>query len=392
METSNKDELGDFLRNQFEKYEPTPDEATWEAIRQAIPLNQTLNIKLKFILTTLLILIAIPTAIYVHSGSLKNKTTTLAFTSQTGPQHVSTPNVNNVHHIYKKKSSPLLFSNIKKVAPKHYNQSSVAANDNINNNTITPVSTDKVSLQLNLVDEPSKNIQPENFKLNTMLCKQIKSSFGSIPIPNISLKSELPSVHIKTNKTEFWFSVTPSLNYQNVTALPQPEIGYLIDMLPQSRFAKERMGIQLNLNVRKKIFNNLIGQMSTGYIYTPLTTEYEWFTGEFKVIPLNPNGILIQRNAIQYSENLSVNSFYIGGALRYQRSTKKFVPVVELGTNYQISSERSLTSIQTGLDWPFQNFSVGLSSNYYMTSLTDKQKFLKINPYSIGIKIGWKIK
>lgn len=220
---------------------------------------------------------------------------------------------------------------------------------------------------------------------------------GLLTPPSIQFKmASQPKIKIikQSNTLEWWFSVSPILSYQRLFALEKPEIGYLIRPKQFSRLNSQRLGGQIQLDLQKFITHHLGWRLTGGYTLQQQRFNYEWFTGDFKVVEPRPNQLLIERNALTYSEQKSLHLATLSASVLYKLNlTKHWLPQIGLGgtLGYDLSNQNQLKEINFSLIWQHKKWQLGLNNTYYFSEFIDKQRFLKAIPYNVGITMGWKI-
>lgn len=424
MNNDNQD-LDNLLRQRFEQYTPEPDETTWAHIADKLPPPAPRPKHWKKAALLLLLLVGISTWFYNGISDLtptpsKALTETKAAfkksvannpqSSEAKPRSNRTnPRLgrSDVSEVARRagvgKADEVAKTNeiakASKSALEHRRNprsNETKFHSNEENQAKKADKAIEIEALVNPSESPLEQLRSNEVQiLNLDLLSSIplKTNPASLTVPAIQNQPTVPTTKRKT-PLEWWITATPFLTYQQVEAVPQPEIGYLINMTPYSPLSAQRVGGQVQLNVRKKWNQKWSGQLGAGYAYLPQWIDYEWFTGDFKVTETPKNGLLIERNAKTYAERSALHLGSISGALRYRLGEKSGLPTLEAGGTWQydFKTKRALTHVSMGLDWQHKRLSFGPRVAYYLSQFEDGPRFLQINPYTVGASVALQIR
>jgi hypothetical protein len=162
-------------------------------------------------------------------------------------------------------------------------------------------------------------------------------------------------------------------------------------------WSQARTGVQVQAGVERALTKRLSWRLSGVYRAMPQFVNYQISTSEFLVKETGPNQVSIERVTIDVSEQKTRQWLGLQAGYAYHFNRGFFVSAAAEGSIDWANSHATQLGLTASAGWARYlggrySLVVEPTYTYFFQKTTDTRQVLQIQPYTLGIKVGLRIK
>ncbi|MCU0341214.1 MAG: hypothetical protein MUE30_15150 [Spirosomaceae bacterium] len=162
-------------------------------------------------------------------------------------------------------------------------------------------------------------------------------------------------------------------------------------------WSQARTGVQVQAGVERALTKRLSWRLSGVYRAMPQFVNYQISTSEFLVKETGPNQVSIERVTIDVSEQKTRQWLGLQAGYAYHFNRGFFVSAAAEGSIDWANNHATQLGLTASAGWARYlggrySLVVEPTYTYFFQKTTDTRQVLQIQPYTLGIKVGLRIK